>query len=143
MRRLPTIDLRADPEAASYCKHETVTVRFAERDGELLSRVGPNRYSAGDALITGFDGDTWSVTRDRFDAAYRPVAPLRHGEPGQYQNVPRPVLARQLHEDFAIPRTAGGDWLEGKAGDWLLQYAPGDHGLAAAARFAAIYRRVT
>jgi hypothetical protein len=35
---------------------------------------------------------------------------------------------------------AGGDWLQGQAGDWLLQYAPGDHGVAAKSRFARVYR---
>jgi hypothetical protein len=139
--RLYDIDLRTDPEAASYCKQELVDVRFADAAGELRSRVGPNRYRVGDALITGADGDTWSVARERFAAAYQPVAPLRQGEPGCYRNVPRPVLARRMSEDFACLRSTSGDWLQGRAGDWLLQYAPGDHGIAAAARFASVYRR--
>jgi len=142
-RRLERVDLRADPQAASYVKQEIVDVRFATTDGELRSRVGPNRYCAGDALITGTDGDTWSVTRARFDAAYEPEAPLQSGQAGRYRNRPRPVLARQMSENFAVQRAAGADWLEGKAGDWLLQYAPGDHGLAAAARFARVYRRTS
>ncbi|WP_297907935.1 PGDYG domain-containing protein, partial [Thiomonas sp.] len=36
---------------------------------------------------------------------------------------------------------AGGDRLQGKPGDWLLQYAPGDFGLAAQSRFAQVYRK--
>jgi hypothetical protein len=139
MLKLHDIDLRTDSLAHVYCKHERVEVRFALANGELMSRVGPNRYRCGDALITGADGDTWSVTRERFDAGYEPVAPLRHGEPGRYRNVPRAVLARQVAEEFACQRSAGGDWLRGKAGDWLLQYAPGDYGIAAAARFARVY----
>lgn len=52
-----------------------------------------------------------------------------------------PVLARQIHEPFTALRSAGGDRLAGRAGDWLLQYAPGDWGVCEQARFAAIYRR--
>jgi hypothetical protein len=32
--------------------------------------------------------------------------------------------------------------LHGKAGDWLLQYGPGDFGVAEQARFARIYRKL-
>jgi len=52
-----------------------------------------------------------------------------------------PVLARQIHEPFTALRSACGDRLAGRAGDWLLQYAPGDWGVCEQARFAAIYRR--
>jgi hypothetical protein len=138
---LEAVDLSVDPLAQTWFKSEIVAVRFATADGELISGVGANRYSAGDALITGTDGDTWSVTRMRFDAGYEPIPPLQHGAPGRYRNVPRPVLARQMNVEFACQRSAGGDWLKGQVGDWLLQYAPGDYGIATAARFARVYRR--
>jgi uncharacterized protein (DUF2237 family) len=137
---LHNIDLRADPAAQRFIKHEVVAVEFAAAAGELMSQVGPNQYAAGDALVTGVDGDHWCVTRGRFDAGYAPVAPLTHGHPGRYQNRPRPVLARQMSEAFRCQRVAGGDWLQGRAGDWLLQYAPGDYGVAANARFQQVYR---
>jgi hypothetical protein len=41
---------------------------------------------------------------------------------------------------FSVERSAGGDRLLGNAGDWLVQYAPGDHGVVARARFASVYR---
>jgi hypothetical protein len=40
---------------------------------------------------------------------------------------------------FTVERSAGGDLLRGDAGDWLVQYAPGDHGIVAAARFDSVY----
>jgi hypothetical protein len=64
------------------------------------------------------------------------------GQPGRYRNRPRPVLARRMTEAFCCARSAGGDWLQGEAGDWLLQYAPGDHGIATHARFSLVYRPV-
>lgn len=140
MRELSAVDLRSDAGAASYVKHEIVAVEFAAAAGALMSRVGPNHYEAGDALVTGMDGDRWCVSRDRFDMKYEPLAGVAHGHAGRYQNKPVPVLARQMGEAFRCQRTTGGDWLEGKAGDWLLQYAPGDHGIAAQARFAQVYR---
>ena len=108
--------------------------------GVLESAVGPNYYQAGDALLTGSTGDRWCVSRDRFDAKYRPEAPTRPGEPGSYRNRPVTILAKRMAVAFAVERSAGGDLLRGEAGDWLVQYAPGDHGIVAAARFDRVYR---
>ncbi|RKP58580.1 PGDYG domain-containing protein [Pararobbsia silviterrae] len=141
MLALDTIDLRDDPDAHEYVKDEIVTVAFAREDGELLSREGPNRYRAGDALITGSTGDRWSVTRDRFDLKYVPVAPTLAGGDGPYRARPVAVLAKQIHEPFSIARVAGGDRLKGVAHDWVMQYAPGDYGLVENARFKQVYRR--
>lgn len=141
MQELRNVDLRKDPLAARYVKDETVQVVLATDAGQLISREGANRYAAGDALITGATGDRWSVSRDRFDAKYEAVAPLKHGANGAYRNRPMPVLARRMDVPFCIARSAGGDLLQGKAGDWLLQYAPGDFGIVDATRFEAVYRR--
>ena len=139
---LGAVDLRADPDAAAYVKHEAVQVRFANEAGELSSREGPNRYAIGDALITGSTGDRWSVSRDRFNARYQAVAPTLAGQDGHYINQPLPVLARQMQQAFAVARSAGGDLLQGAAGDWLLQYAPGDYGVVEQWRFAQVYQRL-
>lgn len=140
MSQLFQSDLRRDPESREYIKQETVSVIFADAAGELISREGPNRYQVGDALITGSTGDRWTVSRDRFDAKYEPVPPLGAGEPGHYRNRPIPVLAKQMKEPFTVARSEGGDLLKGKAGDWFLQYAPGDFGVVDKARFEAVYR---
>ncbi len=140
MLEFKNVDLRSDPAAAWYLKDETVMVQFADTAGELISREGPNRYRAGDALITGSTGDRWSVSRERFDAKYQPLPPLPHGTDGRYRSRPLPVLARQIAEPFTVARSAGGDLLRGVAQDWLLQYAPGDYGLIENARFQQVYR---
>lgn len=140
MQEFHAIDLRTDPAARWYVKHEQVRVCFATQEGELVSREGPNRYSPGDALITGSTGDRWSVSRARFDARYTPVAPGTEGRDGLYVNRPIPVLARCMTAPFAMARSAGGDVLHGKAGDWVLQYAPGDYGVVEQERFAKVYR---
>lgn len=142
MREFRDIDLAADPAAARYVKSETVEVEFAKADGELISLEGPNRYGIGDALVTGSTGSRWSVSRERFEARYAPVPPTLPGQDGRYLSRPVPVLALQIHEPFAAKRSAGGDLLRGAAGDWLLQYSPGDFGVAEQQRFAAIYRKL-
>ena len=99
-----------------------------------------NHYAAGDALLTGSTGDRWCVSRDRFDAKYRPCEGTMAGHAGRYRNLPVVILAKQIHEPFRVARTAGGDVLTGAAGDWAVEYAPGDCGLVARARFEAVYR---
>ncbi len=142
MLALEHIDLATDPAAARYVKSEVVTVAFALESGELISLEGPNRYLAGDALITGSTGSRWCVSRDRFDAKYAAVAPSEAGKDGRYAARPIPVLAKQMTVPFTAARTTGGDVLRGNAGDWLLQYGPDDYGIAEQRRFAAIYLQV-
>ncbi|WP_090263528.1 PGDYG domain-containing protein [Pseudomonas panipatensis] len=141
MLELKNLDLRSDAEAGRYVKDETVDVAFAEAPGELMSLEGANRYQPGDALITGSTGDRWVVSRERFDAKYLPAGEgLAHGQPGAYRNRPAVVLARRMDESFSIARSAAGDVLRGEAGDWVMQYAPGDYGVVQAQRFAKVYR---
>ena len=141
MLTLANLDLRTDPAARRFVKDETVTVDFAAEAGELMSLEGPNRYAPGDALITGSTGDRWVVSRERFDAKYLPAdAALAHGQPGPYRNRPSVVLAKQMDAPFSLARSAAGDVLRGTAGDWVMQYAPGDYGVVQAQRFAKVYR---
>ncbi|MCP8464925.1 PGDYG domain-containing protein [Pseudomonas sp. ZM23] len=141
MIELRQLDLSTDCAAQRVIKDEIVTVEFAQAPGELMSLEGPNRYAPGDAIISGSTGERWVVSRERFDPKYLPAeASLAHGEPGAYRNRPTVVLARRMDEPFSIVRSAGGDRLTGVAGDWVMQYAPGDYGVVKAERFAKVYR---
>lgn len=135
-------DLATDPAAIRVVKDEVVAVEFATEAGAVTSAVGPNHYAVGDALITGSTGDRWCVSRDRFDAKYRPCPGTIAGHAGPYRNVPVVVLAKQIHEPFRVARAPGGDVLTGQAGDWALEYAPGDCGLVDRARFERVYRAI-
>jgi PGDYG protein len=141
MKILSRVNLDSDPEASAYVKDEIVNVVFADQDGEIMSGVGLNRYQRGDALITGVTGDSWSVSRDRFDARYEPVNAREAGMDGLYRAKRVSVRAKQMAAAFSIARREGGDLLNGTAGDWLLQYAPGDFGVVANARFLQVYQR--
>jgi len=133
-------DLAADAGACWAVKDEIVSVEFAAAPGALESAVGLNHYAAGDALLTGSTGDRWCVSRDRFDAKYLPEAPTLRGRDGRYRNRLVAVLAKRMNVEFSVARSTGGDLLRGSAGDWLVQYAPGDHGVVARARFDRVYR---
>lgn len=142
MLQLKNIDLTTDDSASLFVKDEVVAVVFADVAGELISREGPNRFEAGDALITGSTGDRWSVSRSRFDARYFPIARTKAGEDGCYQARPAQILAKQMVEAFTLARSLGGDVLSGLAHDWVIQYAPGDFGIVENARFQRVYRRL-
>ena len=142
MIKVTDIDLTLDPAAERYVKTEVVTVVFARQDGELLSLEGLNRYQAGDALVTGSTGSRWIVARCHFDAKYAAEPPTAAGEDGRYQARPLPVLAKRISRPFTAERSAGGDLLQGKAGDWLLQYGTGDFGVAEHCRFTQVYRKI-
>jgi len=133
-------DLGQDPAARFAVKDERVSVRFATGEGSLESAVGANLYAVGDALLTGSTGDSWVVSRARFDAKYRPEPATQAGGDGLYRNLPVPVLAKAMAVAFTVARTDGGDLLRGEAGDWLIEYAPGDYGVVARARFERVYR---
>jgi len=135
-------DLATDPAAVLIVKDEVVSVDFAACAGVLASAVGPNHYARGDALLTGSTGDRWCVSRERFDARYRALPPTVPGQAGRYCNLPVPVLAKRIPVAFTVAREAGGDVLQGAPGDWLLEYAPGDHGVVARARFDSVYRTI-
>ncbi|WP_277184559.1 PGDYG domain-containing protein [Caballeronia sp. BR00000012568055] len=139
MPHLSQLDLATDPAARRVVKDEAVEVEFAANAGELMSLEGPNRYASGDAIVTGSGGERWVVSRERFDAKYAPEAGIEHGCAGTYRNRPSVVLAKQMREPFTIARSADGDILTGDAGDWVMQYAPGDYGVVKAARFAKVY----
>jgi len=142
MRELTNIDLSTDPLAARFVKTEIVDVAFAVESGELLSLEGRNSYVAGDALITGSTGSCWSVSRQRFEGKYEAVSPTTPGEDGRYRARPLPVFAKQIGEAFTAARSAGGDLLRGAAQDWLLQYGPGDFGVAEHQRFMQVYKKI-
>ena len=59
-----------------------------------------------------------------------------------FENVDLRMDANAAAVDFSVRRTVGGDLLQGSAGDWLLQYAPGDWGVVERTKFERVYRSV-
>jgi hypothetical protein len=130
-------DLTRDPNAWRVIKRPVpVAVRFAGEDGTCATMEGPVRYRAGDALVTGTLGEQWPISRDRFDQTYESVSD------GIYRK--RPVVAYALRLESAMSVRVGcqGDALDGRPGDWLLQYDDGEYGVVDADVFAQVYERL-
>jgi hypothetical protein len=135
-----SVDLRRDRAAQRARKREIeMQVEFAIADGTLMTREGPVIYAAGDALLTGSEDERWPVPRQRFDETYEPIAPLRPGKPGAYRKRPQVVWAKPMRETFTVELGDGRGTLRGNAGDWLLQYAPGDLSVVSTTVFAKTY----
>jgi len=118
---------------------KTVPVRvcFAACAGLAATREGTISYQAGDALLTGAEGERWPVARKRFFASYEALPPAVMGKDGLYIKKRLPVWALRISEPFSVATERG--LLSGQAGDWLVQYGPEDYGVVGASIFAATY----
>ena len=133
-------DLADDPSARRARKRPVdVHVRFARKAGTMSTAEGEVRYQAGDALVTRTADDRWPVPRARFLATFDPVPPTTAPHDGTYRKKPALVHARQMQAPFDVPLSDARGTLHGGAGDWLVQYAPGDLAVVAGAIFAATY----
>jgi hypothetical protein len=80
-------------------------------------------FKAGDAILTGAAKDSWPIAKTTFERTYAPAEGSRMGRDGKFFKKPVPVLGVQMKERFAVTATWG--CLEGKPGDWLVQYDEG------------------
>ncbi len=123
-------DLSADPRALRVRKKPSpVRVEFAAADGVCDTLEGPVHFKAGDAILTGVQGERWPIARNHFLTSYEPVPPTRAGDGGSYLKAPS--LAYALRLDRACEVSVGWqrDPLRARPGDWLLQYAGGACGV--------------
>jgi hypothetical protein len=140
-RDMSGVDLATDARARRVVKQPgAADVVFAEHDGELQTQEGLVAYRAGDAILTGPLGERWPVARGAFLESYEPEPPTRPGKSGRYRKRPAVVLARRMSEPFSVRVGHGDDTLRGQRGDWLLQYAPDQHGIVSAEIFDQTYR---
>jgi hypothetical protein len=123
-------DLEHHPDALRLVKRPIeVQVSFAESDSLIETLEGHVRCQAGDAILTGVEGERWPVERSQFLDAYAPVPPTVSGEGGTYIKRPQIVLALCLAEPRLVPVGWQSDPLHAKPGDWLLRYSDGSHGV--------------
>ena len=128
-------ELSLSDGAQSFIKIAEVSVEFAEADGVLRTLEGEVPYHAGDALLTGVQGECWPVEWNKFDGWYRPV----EGKAGRFYKI-KSVLAKQMPYTFRVPLADGQTFLTGKAGDWVVQTAVGSLGVVDEKIFPQIYR---
>jgi hypothetical protein len=100
-------------------------------------------FKAGDAILTGAAGESWPIAKATFERTYAPAEGSRMGQDGKFFKKPAPVLGVQMKEPFAV--TASWGRLEGKGGDWLVQYDDDgkDFGIVDQGLFERTYDRLT
>ena len=137
-------DLRTDARACRVRKlPAAVTVEFAAADGNVETLEGTVRHTAGDAILTGVNGERWPVRREAFAKSYDPVPPTEAGQPGTYVKRLATALALRLRTVMTVPVGRHDDTLQGRPGDWLLQYEDGSHGVVCDSIFSATYERIS
>lgn len=130
----------ADPAHVRATKRETaVTVRFAKEPGPVQTREGVVHAEADDAIITGVDGERWPVSAEKFGEKYQALEPTQHGESGVYLTLPNEVRAIRMAEPFTVVLSDRQSTLDGRPGDWLVDYGDGSFGIVAADIFAQTY----
>ena len=138
---MTAFDIAGQPGAFLAVKRPLpVTVEFAEGEGRLDTREGEVRYQAGDALLSGIEGERWPVPRVRFFASYDPVAPLRAGQDGPYVKRHKAVWAWRSGAEVEIVLSAGRGTLRANAGDVIIDYGGGDLAVVTASIFEGSYQ---
>lgn len=134
------IDISQNPDAFQTRKLPIpVLVKFAVKPGILTTLEGPVPYAAGDAILTGIEGENWPITREHFDQTYQAVSPTKIGEAGEYLKRPITVWALQVTKTMDIPLNRSNSTLHAAPGDYIVQYAPNDWAVVANRIFAKTY----
>ncbi len=116
-----------------------VGARLLTEASAIATLEGMLEAAAGNFVITAATGEQWPVTPTVLDQRYLAVAPTLQGHSGNYTSIVNDVMARQMHEPFAVV-LANGIWrIEGRAGDWLIDYLDGNLGIVAADIFPLTY----
>jgi hypothetical protein len=96
---------------------------YAETNGTIYTLEGPARFQAGDFLCRGVKGELWPVTRERFLYTKQLAGPVEADGFAPYRTTGEVVAVPSMW-DFTV-EIGGGEYLSGKAGDYLVQ--SGDH----------------
>jgi hypothetical protein len=136
-------DLATEPLACRVSKLPIpAIVRFAKAEGVIETLEGSVRHAAGDAILTGVQGERWPVRHEVFAASYDPVPPTLSGHDGTYVKRPLDAWALQLLSTITIAVGRHDDPLRGHSGDWLLQYSDGSYGVLSDDIFRATYQKL-
>jgi hypothetical protein len=132
--------ISADPRRVLARKLEReIDVRFTPVACTVKTSEGVVHAAPGDAIITGTAGEHWRVSHARFADKYRPVPPTVAGESGRYISLPNRILAVSMMEPFEVLLADGISRLNGRPGEWLVDYGDGSLGIVSPEIFATTY----
>src|SRR5215470_2012054 len=119
-----------------------IDVYFADGPCVVRTNEGVVHAQPGDAIITGIAGEHWRVSRARFPEKYQPVPPTVSGEAGRYASLPNRIMAVRMGGAFEVLLADGVSRLQGRSGDWLVDYGDGSLGIVTPAIFRTTYEIV-
>jgi hypothetical protein len=132
--------ISVDPRHVAARKLEReIEARFTPVQCSVQTSEGLVHAKPGDAILTGTAGEHWRVSRERFSEKYRAVPPTLAGEAGRYVSLPNRILAVPMVEPFEVILADGVSRLNGRAGDWLVDYGDGSLGIVSRSIFATTY----
>jgi hypothetical protein len=108
--------------------------RVAPEDETIETKEGPVNAKAGDAVMTGTEGEQWPIPREKFEQTYDIL------EPGSAAKKNIPVFAKEMSEPFQVKVSWSDDLLQGAPRDYLVQYGPGDYGVVGREIFKKTYK---
>ena len=128
------IELTNDPSAQQVQKKAIpLQFRIAEQPETVQTLEGAVEAPAGAYIMTGTKGENWPIPADKFKETYD-IIDKQHAA-----KKPIPVPAKQMDQNFFVTVSWSPDKLQGKPGDWLVQYGPGDYGVVEAGIFDETY----
>ena len=116
-----------------------VQVRFAKEACKVQTNEGLVLAKAGDAILTGINGEHWRVSQARFPDKYRAAEATTAGDDGAYVSLPNRVFAVKMEGPFEVLLADGESKLAGRAGDWLVDYGDGSLGIVSKKVFSDTY----
>jgi len=119
-----------------------VQVRFATAPCTVQTNEGLVQAKAGDAILTGINGEHWRVSQARFKDKYRAAQATSMGADGTYISLPNRVFAVPMAEKFEVLLADGESKLSGRVGDWLVDYGDGSLGVVSSKVFDQTYEVV-
>ena len=119
-----TPDLSQDPDGFETAKLPIpLEFRYAETGETIETKEGSVGAKAGDAIMTGTEGEEWPIPAEKFAETYDD---LGDGTAAK-KNIP--VFAKEMSEPFQVKVSWSDDLLQGEEGDYLVQYGAGDYGV--------------
>ena len=114
----------ARPAFVTNKKPIPLSFRVAQSDVTVNTKEGPVKARKGDFIMTGTKGENWPIPEDKFRQTYDVQS---GGTTAAKKKIN--VRAAQMKKPFEVKVSWSADTLKGKAGDFLVQYGPGDYGV--------------
>ena len=98
--------------------------RIATLSEVIYTKEGPIKAPKGSYIMTGTRGENWPIPAKKFKKTYN-----IDKKNNTASKKPIPVKGKQMKKCFFATVSWNKDKLNGRPGDWLIKYGPGDYGI--------------